>query len=146
MADTQRQQIMTALGARLATIRVANGYRTDIGANVSEGYIGEMTPASLPAVLYRDISQKTQAELSRHRHTLGVEIGIAIEGVAPLPTIRAATDDIHKALGVDITFGGLAIQIDPPSSSWEINDEGGQIITEIRFTTTINYRTTEWTT
>ena len=146
MPDTQAQQIMDALGARLATITVANGYRTNIGASVHEDPMDSVTTSSLPVILYRDVDASTEAELSQHRHTLNVEIGVTLGGTAPLPLVRKVRDDIAKAIGENQSLGGLCISIAPPSFSWEIYQDGDEIVTGVMFKTQISYRTMEWTT
>ena len=146
MPDTQRQQIMAALGARLATIRTANGYRTNIGASVLEDPVDEQEPGDLPVVMYRDTDAATVAEMSRHHHTISIEIGVTMAGATPLPEIRKVCDDVAKAIGVDPSFGALAITAAPPSSGWDVYGDGADLVTGIIFKFTIEYRTTEWTT
>jgi len=146
MPDTQRQQIMSALGVRLGTIRTANGYRTNIGANVLEDPVDEQEPGDLPVVMYRDMDMSTEKFMSRHQHTLSIEVGVTLQAAAPLPEIRKVVDDMHKAIGVDIQFGGLCTLTSPPTSSWDVYGDGADLVTGIIFKFTIEYRTTEWTT
>lgn len=144
MPDTIRKQIMDAALNRLQGISVANGYRTNLGAGVGLWPAAEVTATGLPRAILFDASLSTTAEISRHLHELTVRLFIAAAPATPLDEVRNLTDDVHKALGVDIQWGGLAITTAPPSSSVDMEDEETRIIT-MDMTFTITYRTTEWT-
>jgi len=62
-----RQQIIDAVRARLATIRIANGYNSEIGANVLEWQTTPIPVESLPAVCMRDTETEIEAWTMRER-------------------------------------------------------------------------------
>lgn len=108
-SDTIRQQIMDAVRIRFSNILVANGYKTDIGNNVFEWRDADIEAAKLPAIKYRDsdgsIEAITVGEVENH---IKVEVEISTAGSAGLDELRNAVADMTLAIGVDVTFGGLA--------------------------------------
>src|SRR3990170_3357246 len=54
MADSIRQQIMTAIDTRLKLITITNGYETNAGNNVYEFWDIALEDDELPAIIWRD--------------------------------------------------------------------------------------------
>lgn len=138
-----RQQIIDAVRARLATIRIANGYATDIGANVLEWQTTPIPVESLPAVCMRDTETEIEAWTMRERDN---RVALVIEAVGQdiSPALaRSYLEDIYRAIGADETWGGLALLTEPAGDSIElmINDEGvGRATVRI----TIEYQAGKW--
>lgn len=118
MADTIRAQIVAAIIAKLKTITTANGYKTELGSKVYEWGAPRLGAEDLPAAIVRDDTEDLVSEYSnaRHEFILTVEIEVLTADAATAASIRAARDfitDVYKALGQDITLGGLALDIKP---------------------------------
>ncbi|GAB4245683.1 MAG: hypothetical protein OHK0028_23630 [Deltaproteobacteria bacterium] len=109
MAD-KRQAIVDAVRARLAGIRTANGYNTDVGLHVFEWKVTAFADSDLPGVAFRDTDSKIR-ELTggMQEVSLPVEIIVgAASGASTMQVLRAAIDDILSAINSDFTWGGLA--------------------------------------
>lgn len=113
---TLRQQIMTAVAARLAGILVASGYETNLGENVFEWRDPSLQASELPALVYRDISDDRIEILDlmgADSHTqMGLTCEIELhgsEGSTTPATLRSMIADVISAIGTDMTWGGLAL-------------------------------------
>lgn len=105
-----RQQLVTAVAARLATILIANGYRTDIGAHVEEWDTVPMDRNVETLLLeYRDAEEdRVDETVGGQDMRLPVTIRIRTAGSASLAEMRKMVADVVKAIYVDVTWGGLA--------------------------------------
>lgn len=127
---TRRQLIVNELRDRLKTVRVANGYKTDLGEDIRVWH-----PTNLPiepdvfCAILRDESDSIQpaSDGETLEHALQVEVTIvhslnapAPDVVSPMLKIRDAIADVVKALlGPPVDLGGLVYQVEV--------DEGGRI-------------------
>ena len=144
MPDTIRQQIMDALKTRLKTITTTNGYQTDLGKNVFEWRSSALNSGELPAAIYRDTACETEEQISAHQHNLSIEVEvIAASGAGTAVEVRQLIADVAKAVGSDITFGGLATNTiplgDESASEQDEKKIGGALI---HFA--VSFRTKEW--
>jgi len=109
MADTLRQKIVDAIDARLKTIKTANGYQTNLGNNVFEWRVTPLnSDTELPGAVYSDTQDTIDLTIGLHLHTLKIVINMAAKGSASPSDMRKLIGDIHKMIGVDVTWGGLA--------------------------------------
>lgn len=109
MAD-KRQQIVDAIKVRLAGIRTANGYNTEIGLHVFEWKVKAFSESELPGVAFRDTDPKVR-ELTggMQEVSLPVEFIIgAASGASTMQVLREAIEDVLSAINSDFTWGGLA--------------------------------------
>jgi hypothetical protein len=107
---TIRQKIITTLDARLKAILQANGYATDVGKNVYDWRTEGLSEDFLPALIYRDVSCETEITgLEVFTHHLKIQIVIAATGSTSMAEIRKMLADINKAIGVDLSWGDLAL-------------------------------------
>lgn len=122
MADSIRQQIITALDTRLKTITTANGYKTNAGRNVFDWLDRDLADTELDAIIYRDVSNQFQADyFGGTGNRLRIEIeGRTKQASTTAAQIRKIVDDIYKAVGTDETFGGLACETIPVSDELNI--------------------------
>mgnify|MGYP001423093616 CR=1 FL=1 len=135
-----RQQIMDAVKTRLQSITVANGYNFNLGNNIYEWRIRPLAMATLPALVYRDV--ETDIELiEAHRNRLNIEIEIISN--SSIVDIRKMIADVYKAIGVDIQWGGLALNTYPRSDRI-MREQEEQTITGAIINIIIEYRTKEW--
>lgn len=114
--------VLTALLARLATIRVTNGYHSDAGLRVYRTLLGMPLPEALtlPALFVRldgvSMDAMNQTRSSDVRETFRV----VIEGAVPVINTTAPDEallnllfDVRTALLAETAFSGLLHGIDP---------------------------------
>jgi hypothetical protein len=144
MPDTIRQRIITSLDARLKTILVANGYQTDVGANIFDWRAEALEESDLPALIYRDTLCNTEiSNISSYTHRMTVEIIAVVANDTPMAIIRNIIADIDKAIGVDDRWGNLVVLTE------RTGDESGVEIDDrkyagCRLTVVITFRTLGW--
>ena len=114
MADSIRQQIMTAIDTRLKTILTAGGYETNAGSNVYEFWDIALEEDELPAIIWRDGAEENELLVSTTQNRrLTVELTIQAVGTTAPATLRKIIADIEKAILIDYTWEGLAIFTSP---------------------------------
>lgn len=123
MPDTKRQQIVTALAARLALIQVANGYQTDAGLNVNEWLVTPLELQDPPALNFRDEEDVIELTTGKDLHTLTIAIECYATGSSSPATLRLMLADIVRAIAVDNTFGGLVEDTTISSESISVRQE-----------------------
>ena len=145
MADTVREQILAALETRLKTIKVINGYITNLGNSVYHYRAGELAPGELPAVVIRDTASEISPRVGAVEHRVAVDL--RVEVTAGATTIQAVYDliaDVYKAIAVDDRWGGLALDTTPQGEVIEVGQDertiGGAAIR-----IEIEYETNKWT-
>lgn len=121
-----RQSIMTAIVARLGAISTANDYLTALGSNVYEWKTTKWESSDLPGVTVKDmadtiLSEQTRGQDSFFMHSLRVQVELATSGSTSMTAIRQMIGDVYRAVWLDATWGGLAIQT---------LDAGNEIATE----------------
>jgi hypothetical protein len=151
MADPLQQQIIDAIKTRSATISVGNGYRTEIGSNVSEWKTKDWEPGEMPGMTISDPDTgvsgwKLRTSGGVRKAIMRVEIAAAVEiagsgqtNAAVMKVARNALADIYKMVGVDQKWGGLAIESKPTNHSLA-NEQAEKIIAGCRVTFDIEYR------
>lgn len=108
MADSKRQQIVNAIKTRLQGITVANGYQTDLGNAVYEWRLTPYQSTELPCADVRDTTESVEATVEVHIHKTTMEVKV-LGSTGSLPAdIRKRLADVVKAVGTDLTWGGLA--------------------------------------
>ena len=113
----KRQQLIDALDARLKIIKTANGYLTNLGNNVFEWRVTNLNSIEFPACIYRDVSNtKQDGAIGSFRWALNIEIQLVTDGETSAAEVRKLIADVYKAIGTDITWGGLAVTTEQPDS------------------------------
>ena len=156
MSTISRQLLLDAVKARLATIRTAAGYYTDIGATVSEWRVTAFDEGELNAVTVRDPEdlpiagtiQGMNAVMDRH---LTVVIGLPFWGgsAEAAAVVRKAVADVYKAIGASDgiypgeQWGGLAMQTEDLGNTLVVRQEDQKVV-GVDITIRIQYRTTKW--
>jgi len=110
---TRRQEIVTALAARLATIKKSNGYATDAGRRVVEHPDAPFIFDQLPAYSWSDGDTEVNAgaEIGRYEHVMAVEVVAHCSGVDKGALAREMMADVLTSLRSDQTLGGLCQRI-----------------------------------
>jgi hypothetical protein len=107
------KDIREALGTRLAAITVANGYNTDAGDNLQEGFLPVRDSIPFPAlILYqaggsRDHTEETSLRRVESIITFGVVVAVLSGDADKADDIDDILDDVVKAVEGDQTLGGL---------------------------------------
>lgn len=145
MADSIRQQIITALDTRLRTITTANGYLTNVGQRVFDWLDRDLADTELDAIVYRDpaneISQETFSQVDNR---VRVEIEVKTKSASTTAAqVRKLIEDVYKAIGIDETFGGLAHEAQPVSENIDIQ-QADKIMGSATVVIDIYYMTTKW--
>ncbi len=142
---TVRQQIITAVIARLQTITVANGYSADLGSDVFEWPGLPISPNKLPGAIVTDPGgQIEDAGVSgRLDHTLPIEVDLLTRGATAVTAIRALIGDVLAAVGTDPQWSALAVDTRCTGVTIAVEEHehlfaGAQINLEIK------YRTAQW--
>ena len=112
-ANIKRKDILAAVAARLATILTANGYRTGIGAHVTEWDTVPMDQTVETLLLeYRDEEEdRIDVTVGQQDMVLPVSIRVRTAGATALATMRDIIADMVKCMidpDLDPTWGGLA--------------------------------------
>jgi low affinity Fe/Cu permease len=146
MAETIRQQIVTAVETRLKTILVANGYRTAVGANVFLWRDSALTTAELPGMILRDRKAPVEVVSMQHQdNNLKFEVECYAKGATTAAQGRLMLDDVVKCIGVDQTWGRLARYTLLDSHEIDL-DQNAETIGGVKIEFTVVYRTNQWTT
>jgi hypothetical protein len=114
-SDTLRQRIVDVLTTRLATITIADGFKTDVGKSVHRWLGFGLGTDKLPAVEYKDtFDNQSQGTIGRVDHTLTIGLQLisrrnteATEDAAE-KEIRLIIADINQMIGTDETMSNLA--------------------------------------
>ena len=106
----KRQDIVDAFKTLLQTISVANGYETELGSNILE-WEDNLPDENLPAASIADTDDDIstgEPSVTQEGHNLTMEVtGKALEVGRPPLVARQAQGDVIKALGTDVSLGGL---------------------------------------
>lgn len=140
--DPLRQRIMDALKARLETILIAGGYKTDAGKNVFAWRKFGIPDTELPALVYQDTDHtQDQGAIDLVDNFLEVTVeAIAIKGATSEDQIREMLADVITAIGTDETWGGLAFDTSQPSTPMDAEQMEKKLFGS-RITFTIEYNT-----
>lgn len=120
MADSIRQQLISAIDTRLKTILVANGYETNAGQNVFAWRDTALEAAELDAILYRDRTESRTPGVGVYEFTLPVEIQIVSTSASQVRKILA---DLEVAIFVDESWGEIALNTELETDEMEIEQK-----------------------
>lgn len=143
MTDSKRQQLISALDTRLKTVLASGGYETDLGQNV-QWYRQEPFAETESGISCEDTESAPEwigAGVQLRR--LSVEIRIAMPAGVAMADLRKGIADVVKAVGTDLTFGGLAedcILGEVPSEVEEASARAGGAIVNL----VVEYTTEPW--
>ena len=145
MADTIREQLLSALVTRLKAIKTTGGYVTNLGNNVYHHRAGELAESELPGAVIRDLKSDIEPRVGAVEHTLDIEISVVVAaGATSIQTVYDLIADVYKAIGTDDRWGGLAIDTVPLGDTVEVVQDDLTIAgATIRIE--IEYETNKWT-
>ena len=131
--SSERQTLVDRALARFATITVANGYQTNIGAKVKEWQTTPLDETELGSLLVRDTIASVRPDpngpnSSKHTWSQQVIVDVVLQESAQSPVeARKTISDINKAVGVDQTWGGLARRSEQVSEKLMLDKPGGRV-------------------
>jgi hypothetical protein len=141
---TKRETLVQAVVARFKEISPTNGYRTDVGRNVTAWHVKPVEDTQLPYLDVRDMNESTEEPLTNHHeHTLkiGAYIAVAAGPYQTASITRDAISDVWQCIGVDRTWGGVALTSRPLSSELDVDNQDGKTLGRAHIEFDIVYRT-----
>lgn len=135
----KRHEILVAIGDRLREITIPNGYHTDIGVYTAY-WVTDLTEYGSSAVTWRDPEEETIVNNRFHDNSLSVELEAIVFTTIPLLDGCLLLADLIKAVGVDPTWGGLAIKTDIAGNEKTV-ETSGQTAVRVILNLQILYRT-----
>jgi hypothetical protein len=133
------------LVTRLKTIQLPT-YETATGENVFLWRESPLEPDEVPGIYVFDTDDVSvdfslaPSHARAEEHQLTVEIGLVATST---DEYRKIVRDVRKAIGVDETFGGLAMRTTPVRSTVAVDDAGVKIL-GIEMIIRVDYRTQKW--
>ncbi len=136
-------EILTKIGERLAGITIANGYSTDLGEVVT--YFEDIdSEYNKEGFNYRDVDNEFFAlKNNYHEAVMPVEIDAILFGENVLELGCRATSDILRAIAIDPTWAGCAIDTVLKERFKSIETKGRKAI-KVGVTIDIVYRFPKW--
>lgn len=138
----QRQLIITALLAQLGHISTANGYDTNIGANVKSSYEYDIDDDELPLVnVFEDGADVPQTFGPEWQHSCPLRVDVI--AIGDIDYIRKCANDILKAVSRDKTIGGYCDNVEPGNIEL-FHEESGKTYVAASIALTLTYISDEW--
>ena len=141
--STLREQMIDAMLSKLALIRTANGYLTEVGTTVFVWFPSESQVLTLPSVNLRDTSAELDCKMAgrgKLAHKVSFEVLAMMETTAS--TGKTDLCNLHSDLtkwlynGGDKTFGGFSIETEHDGSESRIfQQEDVVAAVKLKFTT-----------
>jgi hypothetical protein len=132
---------VNAVGARLQTISVVNGYHTALGAHVFQWLPRTADFSELPWASIRDMEDAISIRDNKyHTHELAIDVDIASTSV---DATRQAIYDVYKSIGVDPTLGGLAIDTRILGDQFEVDQKERKVAGAV-VSIAVDFRTTQF--
>ena len=113
MTDSRRQQIIDKIKTLLATVTIANGYKTNVGSNVFEWKSIAFQDTEIPGIDVRDPSEEVETRGSNHFYTLTIEIEAKVSASTTTNEAREVLADIQTLMGKNLTLDNLAHLVKP---------------------------------
>lgn len=135
--------LLNAIASRLATITTANGYLTNIGLKSSYWQDWEFEYGEVGAVTFKDLEEEVAEINQYHEFLLHLEIEAVAYGENLITIGCYLQTDLSRVIGIDPTFGQLAIKTELKATSKQILTEGKRAISLI-LNLDITYRESLW--
>jgi hypothetical protein len=114
---TKREQI-------LAAIRTTLTGTTGVGTRIYRSRVEPMARAESPAIVIEPVGDSAQQNTSLPTldWSLTVRVAVIVRGAVPDQQADPIVEDMHSKLMADLTLGGIAIDIQPQSVTFEMLD------------------------
>lgn len=139
---SRRQQIIDQIKTLLATVTVANGFKTNTGSNVFEWKGIDFQESELPGVDVRDPDESVETRGQRHFYTLAIEIEAKVDAGTNTNTAREVLADIQTLMGSNQNLGGLAHLVRPVQNELLDFERAGNKFGSVSMRFEVQYATT----
>jgi len=138
----QRETIIAALLVQLGQISTANGYDTNIGANVKSSYEYDIDDDELPLVnVFEDGASVPQS--FGPEWLISCPLRVDVIAIGTIAYARQCLNDVLKAIGRDKTIGGYCEDTEPGDFEM-FHEESGKTYVAVTVGITLKYMTDEW--
>ena len=141
-----RQGIITALKNQLGNISIANGYESDIGANVDEWRTTPYSTSECPVIDIRDEESNVDEDMNNTLTNKALDITITVYDDPASTAATAARKyirDVLKAISTDLLFNNNAYQVDEGASTIEISQQNDILLSAV-VNITAYYQVNKW--
>ena len=115
----KRRVIIDAFVNKLKTIRRANGYNTDAGANTQDNRVEAMAEDEDYFIDVVAGSWDSEDMSDRVRRWMTISVSFGAQGDSAISTVENITADVIKAVYDDVTFGGVAINTEENGGAFD---------------------------
>jgi hypothetical protein len=112
---TKRETILTAVRTQLTGT-------TGVGTRIYRSRVEPMARAESPAIVVEPVNDTAQQNTSLPTldWSLTVRVAVIVRGAIPDQLADPIVEDLHSKLMADLTLGGVAIDVQPQSVSFEM--------------------------
>lgn len=112
---TRRETILTA-------VRTALTGTTGVGARIYRSRVEPMARAESPAIVVEPVNDSAQQNTSLPTldWSLTIRVAVIVRGAIPDQQADPIVENMHSKLMADLTLGGVAMDIQPQSVSFEM--------------------------
>lgn len=143
----KKLDLLNAIASRLATITTANGYETDIGLRSSYWQDWDFEYGEVGAITFRDLEEEVTEVNQFQEFLLHLEIeAVAYTSAGSVSEVELGCNlqfDLIRAIGVDPTWGKLAIKTELKETAKQIQTEGKRAM-NLTLSFDITYRDPKW--
>lgn len=143
MADTIREQIITAMMERFRGISKLSGYNTDLGASIYHFRAANFEAEELQSLniidAHDDIVHDT---LDQWEHNLDIELEIKAAPTT-LTGVYELLEDVYEAIAKDDTWGGLAFDTQPSYNEIDIEHAANRLA-DVKVRIRVKYSAAKW--
>ena len=113
---------MTRRETILAAVRTALTGTTGVGTRIYRSRVEPMARAESPAIVVEPVNDTAQQNTSLPTldWSLTVRVAVIVRGAIPDQQADPIVEDLHSKLMADLTLGGVAIDVQPQSVSFEM--------------------------
>jgi hypothetical protein len=106
----------------LAAIRTTLTGTTGVGTRIYRSRVEPMARAESPAIVVEPVNDTAQQNTSLPTldWSLTVRVAVIVRGAIPDQQADPIVEDLHAKLMADLTLGGVAIDVQPQSVSFEM--------------------------
>ena len=133
---SKREQILAAIKTNLTGT-------TGVGTRIYRSRVAALTRSESPALVLEPITDTPDINNTRIDWTLRVRVVVIVRGEIPENIADSTIESLHTKILTNTTLGGLAIDIQPSTQSFEVldADQPAGVITceyEIQYRTEYN--------
>ena len=128
MADSIRERILSAFAVKLATITVANGYKTDIGSNVHRA-VRSTDEANLPWVSILDGAETFERRGGSMLVSMPVDVHVLYSTPTPSTAVWQVLADVYKCVeSWDFKTAGLLDSVEYVEGAPQYPEDGSDVV------------------